>query len=631
MAPPGKSKFEQRKRPVSPQYPEQLTIIDADDVGDVRSERRVRVWPKSVSDIAAWCRKQKLEPISHKEVPGANHFERQQLAALGGVAAALAKRRPGRQSIRQFPEAVRQWLKASEEPPPQLVDAICEDIAAGADPLALIYERIVSGPRRRLLGTFFTPTPVLDYMHHVLRNLPEPAAVADPGAGVGAFTIAALKWWRESEVHAVDVNLVTLGLLAARPDLDRRPSDGLNRSRLRLRHEDFLEWLITRWPELDGARLLLGNPPYTRHQQLTASEKSAARAAVGSLAPGLRSGLSTYFLAASLAALKPKDALCLLLPANWLEADYAKSVRQRLWSVGTRPTELHLFPNDLNVFPGAQVAAMVLYVGPERSRRQKLKVVRVAGDLESGFRASVVNDIERVGVTPPSFSPRKLLASHVANRRASEATPLGVLANIRRGVATGANSFFLRTRSEADELPRHAYLPAISRLRDLIGDDLDEKEHLELSSKGVRCWMLNLQTGDASDPRIQRIIDEGVALSLHKRHLCKIRDPWYSLETVPTPDILVGPMGKEKFRVVVNSVGATPTNTLYGIQLKRRSDDVLPGAISELTNWLRSDIGQDALRSAARGHHGDGLVKLEPGALKQVQVPAHIAKFLEDG
>ena len=581
------------------------------------TERRLRVWPTSVSEVARWCRAQKTEPLPQDEVPGANVFERRQLAALGGIAAALTTRSSEPVRTSAFPIVVRRWLVDAPQPPQELIDALCSDLKGGIDPLALVYERIVSGPRRRLLGTFFTPGPVLEYMRHVVRRLPPPTVVADPGAGVGAFTVAALQWWPEAEVHAVDVNLVTLGLLAARPDLTRRKASD-SRPRLRIRHEDFLEWLTNSWPDLRGSRLLMGNPPYTRHQQMTSTEKVAARAAVGSLAPGLRAGLSTYFLAASLAALKPSDALCLLLPANWLEADYARSVRQKLWSVVKRPTELHLFPN-------------VLYLGPERSRRQRLRVVRVSGELNSGFHASAVSEIERVGHTPQSFSPRKLLASPPRARMGkTEDAPLGVLATVRRGVATGANAFFLRTKSEADELPVGACVPAISRLRELAGDDLDDVEHAQLSSQGVRCWLLHLKPDSARDPRVREIIDEGEALSIHERYLCMVRDPWYVLETIPPPDILVGPMGKEQFRIVVNTVEAIPTNTLYGLRINRRSASSLAGAVESLADWLRGEHGQQAMLSAARNHHGDGLVKLEPGALKQIRIPEHVLAMPAD-
>ncbi|MDH2429683.1 Eco57I restriction-modification methylase domain-containing protein [Sphaerisporangium sp. TRM90804] len=468
-------------------------------------------------------------------------------------------------------------------------------------------------------------------MHGIVQKLPQaPRVVADPGAGVGAFTVAALHWWRKPEVHAVDVNVVTLGLLATRPDLAPRRLGTASLSRLGIVQEDFLEWLKHHWPKLEGPRLILGNPPYTRHQQMTLAEKAAARTAAGDLAPGARAGLSTYFFAATLAALRASDSLCLLLPANWLEADYARPVRHKLWQMTNRPTELHLFPNDLNVFPGAQVAAMVVFIGPERKRRQRLKLFRVTGDLGTGFNERSAEEIDRIGVTPPSFSPRRLLViTHSPAGSATTTTlPLGAMAVIRRGVATGANSFFLRTKLEMEALPAYACVPAISRLRDLVANNLDEAEHAGLGIRGARCWLLSIDEESAKDPNIKQVIDEGESSGINERYLCRTRQPWYMVEKIPIPDILIGPMGKKAFRVVVNTVGAIPTNTVYGIKLRYRTAENFAGKVEHLATWLRSIEGQEALLALARNHHGDGLVKLEPGALKQVQVPARIASRL---
>jgi hypothetical protein len=207
----------------SPSAQRSVSPADQPTSGGDAGERNLRVWPSSVSEVARWCRSVKLDPIPDNDVVGPNLHERRQLAALGGVAAALADRSMPPIHIKAFPIAVQHWLKNAPRPPAALVDALCADLREGFDPLALVYERIVAGPRRRRLGTFFTPTAVLDYMHAIVRRLPvRPEVVADPGAGVGAFTVAALRWWRECEVHAVDVNLVTLGLLATRPDLFRR-------------------------------------------------------------------------------------------------------------------------------------------------------------------------------------------------------------------------------------------------------------------------------------------------------------------------------------------------------------------------------------------------------------------------
>ncbi|MBY8854570.1 N-6 DNA methylase, partial [Saccharothrix sp. MB29] len=79
---------------------------------------------------------------------------------------------------------------------------------------------------RRRLGTFFTPPAIVKHMMEICQKLtPKPDHVVDPGAGVGAFTLEALRIWTSASVAAVDLNVVTLGLLAARVNCDTVQSD----------------------------------------------------------------------------------------------------------------------------------------------------------------------------------------------------------------------------------------------------------------------------------------------------------------------------------------------------------------------------------------------------------------------
>ncbi|WP_079040402.1 Eco57I restriction-modification methylase domain-containing protein [Streptomyces prasinus] len=577
-------------------------------------------------EVARWCRKASAAPLPAEAVPGTNERERAQLAALGGLARAMACEADVNNLDRNLPPAVRKWLSDGPEPPSDLTRRMLDVVDGPMDPLASIYERIVAGHRRRQLGTFFTAPSVLAYMRRVLdKSLPStPATVVDPGAGVGAFTTAALEWWPAARVHAVDVNLVTLGLLAARPKKAQcNPGDSFG-PQLKIRHQDFLDWLTATWPGQSRPRLILGNPPYTRHQQLSFADKMRAQEACGDLAPGLRAGLSTYFLAAGLRSLGPQDSLCLLIPFNWLEADYGKSIRGHLWKSVNRRVELHLFSNQEGIFSGAQVGAMVAFVGPRTNKREPMEVHHVTGNLTDGFSASESLSLTREGMTPQSFTAeswgRPNKDSHYV--RATE-MPLGELVHIRRGVATGANRFFLRSLPEWERLGVNQTVRAISRLRDLSSDVLDVKAHDSLSQAGLSCWLLSLTEDSASDPAVSSLLEDGIRDEINERYLCRTRKPWYVLERIVPPDLLIGPMGKQGFRIVVNSVGAIPTNTLYGMRMRKRGDT--RASARRLAEWMGSPAGQEALRARAR-RHGDGLLKLEPGSLATVLIPRHVVE-----
>lgn len=588
------------------------------------SHRQVQ---EAVSAVVRWCRSADTPPLDQAQVPGANPHERSLLAALGGLANAFAYRRGLTDNL---PDSIQNWMQAAPMPPPGIVNQIMKVLDTHPDPLALVYQRIVAGPRRRQLGTFFTPRNVVEHIGRIIQNaniICSPAAVADPGAGVGMFTTFALEQWPRAQICAVDINLVTLGLLATRPDLGAVASAAMT-NRLHLFQGDFLIWLCTVWPNLAGPRLIIGNPPYTRHQNLTSTYKQKARAATGQYAPGGRAGLSTYFLAASLDALSSADSLCLLLPANWLEADYAAPVRRLLWTSQQRRVEIHSFPNTLQgVFPGAQVTAMVLMITPQMSGAQPMLFYNVLTGPNGAFRSLAQGEYER-GINPPArFTHEALDKRAVSSRvRRSAIVRLSDIASIRRGVATGANKFFLRSDDQVSGFPRDILLPAISRLRDFDGRRLDESRYEELGKSGARRWLLKISRADLRIPAVVELLKEGVEAGYHLPYLCATRMHWFELEQVDPPDILIGPMSKHDFRVVLNDVGAVHTNTLYGIRLRTPHR---VHAAEVLAGWLTATSGQAALRAAAR-QHGDGLRKLEPGAMADLAVPNWLARRIRE-
>ncbi|MEU6005901.1 N-6 DNA methylase [Streptomyces sp. NPDC047453] len=569
-------------------------------------------------DIVSWCHRVAGEPLPPSAVPGATLRQRRALASLGGLAAALAEAATlDTNTWDRWPNAVASWAKCAPRPPLVLVERARTAIEARGqtDILAHLYERIVAGPNRRHLGTFFTPPPVLDYMISRTKQLLSagPDIVIDPGAGVGAFTEGALHHWPDSQIHAVDVNIVTLGLLAARCAVLNSPNQPI------FVHGDYLEWVTRIESDSLKSRLIIGNPPYTRHQLLDRKTKEAAHAASGPLCPNGQAGLSTHFLAATLRALGPRDSICFLLPANWLETRYAREVRKYLWELRNRTVQIHAFPHEAVIFPSAQVSAMIVIVGPETDRTQSMSYYSVTQGMDFNFQATCLANTQRKTLCPPSFTVQAFSGTSTKSEETgAPQTVLSSIAVVRRGVATGDNEFFLRRDSEVAGLPEGAYVPALPTLRKVPEQDLTPTAHQILGASGVRRWLLRLDNVPLDNEAVRALIGDGESRGTPGRYLCRVRNPWYAVERMPIPDILIAPMTKSRFRVVQNLAGATPTNSIYGIRLIRRTDAV--ESARELVAWLRSDVGQQALISIAR-RHGDGLFKLEPRALSNLNVP----------
>lgn len=436
-----------------------------------------------------------------------------------------------------------------------------------------------------------------------------PTTVIDVGAGVGAFTVAASQSWPNAEVKAIDINPVTLGLLAL---LDGGSGSHQYGERLELICDDYVSWVEKHWSSMTPGRLVLGNPPYTRAQLIPLADRARLEAAAAGLC-GSRASLSAFITAVTLKLLDEKDGLCLLLPAQWLEADYAVGIRSWLWRSTYRPIDLHLF--DAELFAEAQVDAVALLVGPTATSPQPLVVSR------DGGAGSAEREVERSSAMPPHW--RALFVEE--KRRGSgsiKSESLRSVAAVRRGIATGANRFFVISDELAmrHRLPSNALKPLVHRLRNYEADvvtaeglgAVDGKERTRLFLPGH----------EELHDSVVRYIALGLTEGAHEGLLSARRGArWFDLSReYYVPDIIVSPTGKYRFRFVENPAGAAITNNLYGLIWR---PEVPLDYRSALLEWLRSGTGQEALRAVARTQ-GGGLLKLEPGALQSLSLPSEL-------
>lgn len=564
---------------------------------------------KSLAGLARAFRRwgAKADLAELPDVPGATTPERQLLGALGGIAASIGGGR-----LSAWPEQVRIWAESAPAPPSELTEVICEFLGHYQDPLSALYEASISAPNRRRLGTVFTPKPLVDYMLDLAADeLPKsPACVVDPGAGVGAFTLAAARRWPRARVLAIDINVVTLGLLAARIafEMEVDPDESHELGGIELVLGDYLDHL----PEIfssktcPGPTLALGNPPYTRIQELSDQEKRKAAKLSATVASTGHANLAVLFQAATFAHLRENDVSCMVLPGSLSYTHASKGLREALWN-SRRSISIARTPATTRAFAGRSVQAAVLTIGTEHKKRDPLRLARV------GMEGKSVEVIEswkrsRLDAEPENWFWSEGSASKTAEEPGRSL--LSAIAEVRRGVATGANELFFLTDADAEGIPEDVLVPAVPSLRGFDGDVLTETSHRSLVG---RRWLLAIPPDYHLDgPLLDRI--RQFEPEVKDRHLPSKRKPWYSITDLFRPQIMISPLSKFEFRVVLNDAGAVPSNNLFGISLRNS------GSPAALASWLRSKEGQERLRRLSRRYHG-GSYKLEPGSLQAVEVP----------
>lgn len=597
-------------------------------------------WQSSILD---WLREEQRLQIPPSWVPGASDTERYALARLGGLVDAILPR-PLALSL---PATVQSWLTSSwsgaltdsegsarATPPVGIVGATLDAFRANADAaLSDIYADLVSPANRRNLGTFFTPVievhRMLDMWDFVASN---PQVVVDVGAGVGVFTTAASDRWRNSRVAAVDVNPVTLGLLAARILVAGGSTARRYAQSVDLIHDDFTRFVgSAEFPSSPG-RLILGNPPFTRAALLDGQDRRRLSDLTEGMC-GTRASLSTAIAALSLLSLGEEDGLCLLLPAQWLEADYAAGLREKIAALRAhRHVELKLIESQL--FENAIVDAVVLLVGPvglsrgffisnwkDDKPRQLQSPEKLLGrpSWRSIFSETTSGSRLPAAASMSSQEPNRAAVSAIRFPIGEPSVSLSHFAVVRRGTATGANRFFVLSHGDVARfgLKEEQLTPVITRLRGVQ----DELKAVDIPPDHQRFLLVASEADVARDINLSAYVDFGVSEGFDKRHLCSKRSCWFDLRhDLVLPDVIVGAMTRDKFRFVVNHDGLAMTNNLYGLQWRATTG---AGTRARLLDWLRSAPGQFSMSSGAR-QQGRGLLKLEPGAVKAIQIPTKL-------
>jgi len=454
------------------------------------------------------------------------------------------------------------------------------------------------------------------------RSEETPSTVVDVGAGVGVFTASAAERWPEARVFGVDINPVTLGLLALRVWLSALPlaEESGSGPGIRLVRDDFTTWVKESWRETAWPRLILGNPPYTRSQLLSPEDRVRLSKAANGLC-GSRASLSTLMTAISLHHLGRSDGLCLLLPAQWLESQYAAPLRDYLAKLTLRRVELRLVESKL--FPDAQVDAVALLVGRERDSEQAFYVATWTaenaspvdrGELVGTQWRALFNSLQSKTMVPGSTPIPSALGSKLSD-----------FCVVRRGTATGANGFFVLSDEEAAEnqLPSDRLLKLVRRLKaypDVIDDNA-----FDLAGNNEKRWLLDVKPANRQEgTTVDRYLKAGEDTGIPARYLCRHRSgEWYDLTTdLFVPDVIVSPMTRGRVRFVENTIGAVITNNLYGW---RWLSEVPTATRAVIVQWFRSEIGQATVLRAAR-RQGEGLCKIEPNALANLVIPASVAR-----
>jgi adenine-specific DNA-methyltransferase len=474
----------------------------------------------------------------------------------------------------------------------------------GRDVIGAAYERLLAGHQRRARGQFFTPLPVARVMAHwALAD--DPDLLLEPGMGSGSMLIAASQE-RSAATRLVGLDIDPVAISMAQANCDIRRIDDFE-----LRQADFL---IDRLEERPAA--VLCNPPYTRHQLLDPSTKASIfdgfEKRLGVRFSHLAS-LHVLFLLRALEVSAADARLAFITPAHWLDMGYATKIKELLLDMAHIEAIVN-FPTDQPVFEHAITTAAITLIRKGVDTRQPTRLHRTAGPSAAELQAELADPDRGIAVT--------LKSKRKWSRVGTSAVPIAKLkdyAAVKRGIATGFNSYFVLSEDqrEALGLGRSSMLSCAASPRLFSGNLLDRTVFDALPSSAPR-WLFRPQRVPRVGPIAEYLAHGEYTLDVRSRHLVKQREragrPWYQIRCGLKAPILFTYFNRGKARFVRNSAEAVPLNTWLVIEPLPNVDP------DDLFALLCHHDTQKRLRDDCRVY-GNGLWKLEPSELAGIALP----------
>ncbi len=486
-------------------------------------------------------------------------------------------------------------------------------------------ERRTQAERNRL-GQFATPPRLaVSVVEASLKLLPSASRIRflDPAFGTGSFYSALLGLVAHSRLqHAAGYEVD--------PDFGNVAERLWRATGLELHVADFTKAKASSDPSLKP-NLIVCNPPYVRHHHLDRETKERLQAQLkqqlGINVSGL-AGLYCYFMLMSHSWMVREGVAAWLVPSEFMDVGYGHAIKRYLLD-HVETLRIHRFDPAEVQFEDALVSSCVVWFRNVTPSSDHAIAFSYGGSIESPNceRLIPVDELRREHKWTrfPAKTPRPTSAK----------VRLGDFFTIKRGIATGANGYFIMTRQQAEELklPPAGLRPILPGPRHLESDEvlaeLDGSPRTEPRLVLLDCRLPEQQV-QAKYPSLWRYL-ETIRPDVAGRYLCARRTPWYSQEYRPAAPYLCTYIVRAKtrpFRFILNHSQATAANVYLLLYPKPHVARAL-----ETNHGLQRQVWQ-ALNRCGDGVmldegrvYGGGLHKLEPREL--ANVPAdHLLELL---
>lgn len=440
-------------------------------------------------------------------------------------------------------------------------------------------------------GQYFTPEIIADFMSKWVTK--KAKNILDPAVGNAIF-------YRHSKKYNQEVNFFGY-------EID---SEILNYFEKYVKfpviNKDFL---LSGWEEsYEG---ILCNPPYNKFQSID-NRKHILKEFYDNTGYHFSGYTNQYilFLIKSLYQLENNGRLCFIVPNEFLNSKYGNEIKKILVDSKSLKGIVNL---NYNVFPNAITTSCILFI--EKTENNWIEFIDVKSEEELinlNFETEFFAD-ESTKIPTKEIDANEKWMRYFSDSSLNILTTennfvqLTKFVDVKRGIATGANKFFLfnKEKKEKYQIEDDYFSLAISRSADIIDPICTRETINKLISENKNVFLLDVDKKPSTN--LLNYIKEGEEEGYNDKYIPKRRTPWFSMEKKEAAPILISSSFRGKIKVIRNLCNVKSLTTFHSVYMNNGYERYT----NILFCYLLTTNGQTLLLNN-RKEMGNGLIKFQP-------------------
>ncbi len=371
--------------------------------------------------------------------------------------------------------------------------------------------------------------------------------------------------------------------------------------------------------------LVITNPPYVRHHYIPQTEKAflleKERRETGITLSGL-AGLYCHFILLTHKWLAPNAICGWLIPSEFMDVNYGTAIKEYLLN-RVHLLRIHRYDPENPMFSDALVSSCVVWF--------KNEVIDSDYEIEFSFGGTHNTPIRSKNIKKSDLVKERKWTRFPEKEIRNDDNIGGTLGDffyIKRGIATGDNSFFIMQLDKIEELGMDMsffkpILPSPRYLKtDLVHADNNGIPQIEPQFFLLDCELSEREI-EEHYPATWDYLQSGIDQT-SKKYLCQSRKKWYWQEQRIATCFLCSYMGRGKkdgspIRFILNLSDAIATNSYLMLYPKNHLQQAIskkPNSVYKIWKALKNISGNDIEEEGRI--YGGGLKKIEPKELANV-------------